>query len=94
MLPSITDAMTQYEVTRHSKIGHFGSSTGTTVAVKDAGQRSDKIVTVVSHSGRTDLIDSESLMNLKASILLLVGSKDLLTIDITYIFLQSLTRTH
>jgi putative phosphoribosyl transferase len=88
----VTDAVIQNEVTRSFKFGYFGSSVGTAVALKAAVQRSDKIVTIVSRSGRLDLVDSNSLMNLRASILLLVGSKDHQVIDMSYKFLQKINR--
>jgi putative phosphoribosyl transferase len=88
----LTDAMIQNQVTRSLRFGYFSSSSGTAVAVKAAGQRPDKIVTIVSRSGRLDLVDSDSLMNLRASILLLVGSKDRLLIDTNYQFLQKINK--
>jgi putative phosphoribosyl transferase len=88
----VTDAVIQNEVTRSFRFGYFGSSVGTAIALKVAVQRSDKIVTIVSRSGRLDLVDSKSLINLRASILLLVGSRDHQVIDMSYEFLQKLNR--
>jgi hypothetical protein len=83
-LLTITDAMLQNENTKSCKLGYFGSSTGTAAAVRAAFQRSDEVITIVSRSGRLDLIDLYSLRNLKSSILIMIGSKDYSITDTTY----------
>lgn len=86
----ITDEMSQNELTKSFKFGYFGSSTGAAVAVEAASQRANRIITVVSRSGRLDLLDLDSLMNLRSSILLLVGGNDRAIIDINYKIMQTL----
>ena len=60
-------------------IGYFGSSTGAAAAI-EASIFLDNVMAIVSRGGRPDLADSESIKNVKASTLLIVGSKDSKTI--------------
>lgn len=88
----ITDAISQNESTKLYKLGYFGSSTGAAVAIKAAVQRSDRIITIVSRSGRLDLVDSDYLEKLRASILLLIGSRDQPLIEINNKIIQTLNK--
>lgn len=88
----ITDAVSQNEVTKLFRFGYFASSTGTPVAIKAAIQRRDRIITIVSRSGRLDLVDSDTLENLTLSILLIVGGKDIPVIDISNKIIHKLNR--
>lgn len=83
-LVTITDAIAQDSYTRSFKLGYFGSSTGTAAAVQAAVRRHNDIISIVSRSGRLDLVDSYSLRNLRSSILVLVGSRDRSIHDISY----------
>ncbi|TVP40365.1 dienelactone hydrolase family protein [Candidatus Nitrosocosmicus arcticus] len=90
----ITDAMSQNEFTKSFKFGYFGSSTGTAVAIKAAVKRPSRIITIVSRSGRLDLLDSDSLMNLRSSILLMVGGNDLPVIDTSNKVMKKLNKAY
>ena len=83
-LLTITDAMLQNELTRSFKLGYFAVSSGTAAAVKAAVHRNNDVITIVSRSGRLDLVDSYSLRNLRSSILILIGSRDGSITDISY----------
>jgi pimeloyl-ACP methyl ester carboxylesterase len=83
-LLTITDAMLQNELTRSFRLGYFASSTGTAAAVRAAVQRYDSVLTIVSRSGRLDLVDLYSLRNLRSSILILIGGRDSSITDISY----------
>jgi putative phosphoribosyl transferase len=56
-------------------IGYFGASTGAAAAI-EASILFDKVFAIVSRGGRPDLADPDSIQNVKASTLLIVGSKD------------------
>ncbi len=60
-------------------LGYFGSSTGAAAAI-EASVVSDrlleKVYAIVSRGGRPDLANLESIKNVKASTLLIVGAKD------------------
>lgn len=56
-------------------IGYFGASTGAAAAIESSALL-HKVHAIVSRGGRPDLADSESIKNAKASVLLIVGSKD------------------
>ena len=60
-------------------VGYFGSSTGTAAAI-EASVGSDpllyKVSAIVPRCGRPDLADVVSIKNVKASTLLIVGTKD------------------
>lgn len=65
-------------------IGYFGASTGAAAALIAAAADED-VVAVVSRGGRPDLADSQSLNNLRAPTLLLVGERDLEVIELNRI---------
>lgn len=75
-LLKITDTILQEYDSKSVKLGYFGASTGTAVAICTAIQKPDDVVTIVSRSGRPDLIEKGKLKQLKSSLLLLVGSED------------------
>lgn len=56
-------------------MGYFGASTGAAAAI-EASILLEKVNAIVSRGGRPDLTSSESLQNVTASTLLIVGSKD------------------
>ena len=91
-LLTITDAMSQDEITKTSKFGYFGSSTGAAVAIEAAVQRPNRIISIVSRSGRIDLVNPDSLEKLRSTILLMVGSNDLAVIDTSNKIMQKLNK--
>lgn len=66
------------------KIGYFGSSTGAAAALMAASHYQKEISAVVSRGGRPDLA-GESLRNIKAPTLLIVGSLDAPVIELNKI---------
>lgn len=66
---------------REFNIGLFGSSTGAAAALMAAAELPDKVEAVVSRGGRPDLAE-ESLSNVQAPTLLIVGSLDELVIEL------------
>ncbi|MBG0850525.1 dienelactone hydrolase family protein [Streptomyces spinoverrucosus] len=61
--------------TRGLPIVVFGASTGAAAALVAAGQRPDRVLTVVSRGGRPDLAD-DALDAVRAPVLLIVGGED------------------
>jgi putative phosphoribosyl transferase len=61
--------------TRLLPMGYFGASTGAAAALKAAAERRQDITSVVSRGGRPDLA-GDSLLNVKAPTLLIVGEED------------------
>lgn len=79
----ITDWLAQNHLTKDYEFGYFGSSTGAAVSIEAAIQRNSKIRTIVTRSGRPDLVEKKTLQQLISSILLIVGSNDPLVIDVS-----------
>ena len=92
-LLTITDAMLQDTDTGGFRFGYFGSSTGVAAAVKAATQRYQRVETIVSRSGRLDLVDPDSLAKLRSSLLLLVGSNDQLVTKISFKLIHNIKKT-
>ncbi len=63
------------------KVGYFGASTGAGAALWAAAQLGDEIGTVVSRGGRPDLAASR-LRDVRAPVLLIVGSRDELVLEL------------
>lgn len=63
------------------KIGYFGASTGAAAAIKAAVEEGGAIGAVVSRGGRPDLAQG-SLAALKAPILLIVGGRDDIVVEL------------
>ena len=61
---------------RDIKVGYFGSSTGAAAALVAAAKLPDNVTVIVSRGGRPDLA-GEALERVRASTLLIVGSKDI-----------------
>lgn len=63
---------------KNLSIGYFGSSTGAAAAIEATESDSffGKVYAIVSRGGRPDLANSDSIKNIKASTLLIVGEKD------------------
>ena len=67
--------------TRELSVGLFGASTGGAAAIVAAAQRPQAVGAVVSRGGRPDLA-GETLPNLRAPILLIVGGEDDIVIEL------------
>lgn len=63
------------------KIGYFGASTGAAAAIKAAVEEGGSIGAIVSRGGRPDLAH-DSLAALKAPILLIVGGRDDIVVEL------------
>jgi dienelactone hydrolase len=74
-LVAATDWLLQQPATEKIRIGYFGASTGAAAALIAAARRPEAVMTVVSRGGRPDLA-KDSLANVKASTLLIVGGMD------------------
>jgi pimeloyl-ACP methyl ester carboxylesterase len=63
---------------KNLQIGYFGSSTGAAAAIEASvsDTLTGKVNAIVSRGGRPDLSKIESIKNVKASTLLIVGEKD------------------
>jgi dienelactone hydrolase len=71
----IIDWLVLNEETKGMKIGLFGASTGAAAAIVAAGRRDKFVSAVVSRGGRPDLA-ADSLKELQAPTLLIVGGAD------------------
>ena len=71
-------------------IGLFGASTGAAAALNAAAARSDRVAAVVSRGGRPDLA-MESLPQVRAPTLLIVGGRDLQVIELNRLAASALT---
>jgi putative phosphoribosyl transferase len=75
--------------TRDLPVGYFGASTGAAAALMAAARLPQLVTSVVSRGGRPDLA-GDSLREVSASVLLLVGEKDGLVIALNRKALQKL----
>jgi putative phosphoribosyl transferase len=66
---------------RSLPIGYFGASTGAGAALWAAAEAGDRISAVVSRGGRPDLA-APRLADVRASVLLIVGSRDPVVVDL------------
>jgi dienelactone hydrolase len=80
-LVDVVDSVTRGPETAAMKIGLFGASTGAAAALITAAERSDEVAAVVSRGGRPDLA-WESLAEVAAPTLLIVGELDPVVIDL------------
>ncbi|MHB1664275.1 MAG: dienelactone hydrolase family protein [bacterium] len=74
-LITVTDWLLKEQFINGLKVGYFGASTGAAAALIAAAKKSDIIFAVVSRGGRPDLA-IESLPEVKAPTLLIVGEED------------------
>jgi len=74
-LIGVTRWVLDHVTTRDMNVGYFGSSTGAAAALVAAAELPGTIGAVVSRGGRPDLA-GDALGHVKASTLLIVGSKD------------------
>jgi len=74
-LIGVTRWVLDHVTTRDMNVGYFGSSTGAAAALVAAAELPGAVGAVVSRGGRPDLA-GDALGHVKASTLLIVGSKD------------------
>jgi dienelactone hydrolase len=84
-----TDWLQSESETRNLRIGYFGASTGAAAALIAAASRSELISAVVSRGGRPDLA-GDALEQVKAPVLLIVGSNDDVVIELNQTALKQL----
>ncbi len=80
-LITVTDRLLKDKSINGLKVGYFGASTGAAAALIAAAKKSDIIFAVVSRGGRPDLA-MESLPEVKAPTLLIVGGEDFQVIEL------------
>ncbi len=80
-LITVTDWLLKEQFINGLKVGYFGASTGAAAALIAAAKKSDIIFAVVSRGGRPDLA-MESLPEVKAPTLLIVGGEDFQVIEL------------
>ncbi len=80
-LIDVTDWLIKEPPLKNLKLGYFGASTGAAAALAAAAKRPDIIYAVVSRGGRPDLA-MESLHEVKAPTLLIVGGEDFEVIEL------------
>lgn len=83
----------QNEQTKHLKIALYGASTGAAAALMAAAEHPDNVFAVVSRGGRTDLA-GDSIANVKAPVLMIVGGDDRIVLDLNSITSASLRVEH
>lgn len=93
-LLTVTDWMIQNDETKDFELGYFGSSTGAAVAIEAAIQRNSKIRTIVTRSGRPDLVEKKTLQKLISSILLIVGGNDPSVLEISNKTIKYMSSSH
>lgn len=77
------------EATKNLSIGYFGSSTGAAAALIAAAIQPEIVGAVVSRGGRTDLAENY-LPKVEASTLLIVGSNDIVVLNLNRETLEQL----
>jgi dienelactone hydrolase len=80
-LMAATDWVKKNPKTKHLAVGYFGASTGAAAALIAAAKLPDDVRVVVSRGGRPDLAQ-EHLPKVKAPVLLIVGGRDTVVIDL------------
>ncbi|GAA3741933.1 dienelactone hydrolase [Spinactinospora alkalitolerans] len=92
-LTGAVDWLIRLPETERMPIGLFGASTGAAAALGTAAVRQDRIGAVVSRGGRPDLAE-EALEDVRAPVLLIVGSFDEEVIRINYEAAERLHTQH
>ncbi len=87
---SATEWLLQQSIGHELPLGYFGASTGGGAALVAAAKKPDVVKAVVSRGGRPDLA-KESLTQVKASTLLVVGGNDPIVIDLNNDAMEKLT---
>jgi dienelactone hydrolase len=80
-LMAATDWVKKNPKTKDLAVGYFGASTGAAAALIAAAKLPDDVRVVVSRGGRPDLAQ-EHLPKVKAPVLLIVGGRDTIVIDL------------
>ena len=75
---------------RDLPLGFFGASTGAGAALRAASRGDDRLRAIVSRGGRPDLAGARALAQVRAPTLLIVGSRDLPTIELNEIAMHHL----
>lgn len=88
-LVAVTEWLMKQEYTRGIPISFFGASTGAACALRAAAELKDVINSVVSRGGRPDLA-MDRLPDVKAPVLLIVGSLDTDVIPLNQMALRKL----
>ena len=68
--------------TRDLPLGLFGASTGAAAALRLAASMPSEVAAVVSRGGRPDLAGADALRGVRAPVLLIVGGRDDLVIEL------------
>ncbi len=89
-LIEVTNWCTKQMVTHHLPIGYFGASTGGGAALVAAANKSAIVKAVVSRGGRPDLAN-ESLAQVRAPSLFIVGENDLPIIEMNEVAMSKMT---
>lgn len=89
-LMGITEWLINDEKTKHLHVGYFGASTGAAAALIAAAQMGPAVSAVVSRGGRPDLA-SQSLPQVQAPTLLIVGGADTIVIELNQEAYDALT---
>jgi putative phosphoribosyl transferase len=80
-LQTAADWLRQQPETRHLRLGYFGASTGAGAALLAASRQPDAVGAVVSRGGRPDLA-GDSLSEVQAPTLLIVGGNDEVVLEL------------
>jgi putative phosphoribosyl transferase len=80
-LQTAADWLRQEPETRHLRLGYFGASTGAGAALRAAARHPDAVGAVVSRGGRPDLA-GDSLLEVQAPTLLIVGGNDEVVLEL------------
>ncbi len=75
-LAGVVRSVSELPCVRGLRIGLLGSYTAAAVALAAAAQAPSLVAAVVSRSGRPDLVPVDTLAKVRASVLLIVGSRD------------------
>lgn len=84
----------RFPSTVNMKMSYFGASTGAAAAIMAASDMPDTISSVVSRGGRVDLAGSAALHELKAPLLMIVGSLDSEILNLNRLAEQQLRVPH
>ena len=82
-----TQWLKDHPSTKSLKIGYFGASTGAAAALVAAAQCPEAVGAIVSRGGRPDLAN-KALKQVQAPTLLIVGSRDLIVLDLNKFALE------
>ncbi len=89
-LIDVTDWLLKEPSLKNLKLGYFGASTGAAAALIAAAKKSSVIYAVVSRGGRPDLA-MESLPEVKAPTLLIVGGEDFEVIELNRVAYENIS---